>query len=128
MLLFVTNNIFLERGLLFGVFGIIFTIIYLYMCIKYSFFISPKRIDLEKTSSYECGFNPYIQARTKFNFKFYTLSIIFLIFDIEIVLLLPISLALFTVTNVTTLGIIYLFFLFLFLGLLLEMGASILDY
>lgn len=45
--------------------------------------------DLEKLSPYECGFNPFSEARHKFEIKFYLVSLIFLIFDLEILYLFP---------------------------------------
>ena len=43
----------------------------------------------EKFTSYECGFNPFNDARGKFEVKFYLIGVLFLIFDIEIVFILP---------------------------------------
>lgn len=45
--------------------------------------------DAEKTSAYECGFEPFGDARDTFDIHFYLVGIIFIIFDIEIVFLLP---------------------------------------
>ena len=45
--------------------------------------------DFEKTSSYECGFNPWGDARNKFEVRFYLVSILFIIFDLEITFLFP---------------------------------------
>lgn len=44
---------------------------------------------IEKLSAYECGFNPFNEARYKFDVSFYLVSILFIIFDIEIALLFP---------------------------------------
>lgn len=45
--------------------------------------------DLEKTSSYECGFLPFDDARIRFDVHFYVIGVLFLIFDLEIVFLIP---------------------------------------
>jgi len=45
--------------------------------------------DTEKVSPYECGFNPFEDAREKFQVKFYLVRILFLIFDLEVVYLFP---------------------------------------
>ena len=45
--------------------------------------------DLEKTSAYECGFNPFEDARNKFDVRFYVVAILFIIFDLEIAFLFP---------------------------------------
>ena len=43
----------------------------------------------EKLSTYECGFDPYDDARNAFDVRFYLVAILFMIFDIETVFLLP---------------------------------------
>ena len=43
----------------------------------------------EKTSLYECGFEPFNDARQVFNLNFYNIALLFLLFDVEIILLLP---------------------------------------
>jgi NADH:ubiquinone oxidoreductase subunit 3 (subunit A) len=40
-----------------------------------------QKIDLEKSSAYECGFNPFSESRHRFDIKFYLVSILFIIFD-----------------------------------------------
>lgn len=45
--------------------------------------------DAEKYSPYECGFNPYEDARIKFEIHFYLVGILFIIFDLEIIFLFP---------------------------------------
>lgn len=44
---------------------------------------------LEKLSSHECGFNPFNDARSKFEIRFYLVGILFTIFDLEIIYLYP---------------------------------------
>ncbi len=45
--------------------------------------------DPEKTSAYECGFEPFEDARNRFDVRFYIVAILFLIFDIEVAYLFP---------------------------------------
>lgn len=45
--------------------------------------------DQEKLSAYECGFNPFEDARMTFDIRFYLVAILFLIFDLEISFLFP---------------------------------------
>jgi len=59
-----------------------------------SFFISEKSDDVEKLTSYECGFNPFEDSRSEFDVRFYIVAILFLIFDLEISFLFPFSVSL----------------------------------
>src|ERR1700722_1147905 len=54
-----------------------------------SFFFVFQKPDHEKFSSYECGFNPFGDARTKFEVRFYLVGILFIVFDLEITFLFP---------------------------------------
>lgn len=54
-----------------------------------SYLIAIQNPDSEKLSTYECGFEPYEDARQNFDIKFYLIAILFLIFDIETIFLLP---------------------------------------
>lgn len=54
-----------------------------------SFIISYQKIDSEKLSAYECGFDPFNDARNKFDIRFYLVAILFIIFDLEVSFLFP---------------------------------------
>mgnify|MGYP000934954061 CR=1 FL=1 len=51
--------------------------------------VSPRRLDLEKATAYECGFDPFEDARAKFDIRFYLVAILFIIFDLEVTFLFP---------------------------------------
>lgn len=53
------------------------------------YFVALKKPDSEKLSSYECGFEPFDEARNKFDVRFYLVAILFIIFDLEIAFLFP---------------------------------------
>jgi NADH-quinone oxidoreductase subunit A len=43
----------------------------------------------EKLSAYECGFEPFDDARRPFDVRFYLVAILFIIFDLEVAFLFP---------------------------------------
>ena len=47
------------------------------------------RPDPEKVSAYECGFDPFDDARSRFDVRFYLVAILFIIFDLEVTFLFP---------------------------------------
>lgn len=54
-----------------------------------SYIIAVQKADPEKISAYECGFNPFDDARTTFDVRFYLVAILFLVFDLEVSFLFP---------------------------------------
>ena len=54
-----------------------------------SFILIQQKDDLEKLTAYECGFNPYDDARKVFDVKFYLVTLLFIIFDLEAVYIFP---------------------------------------
>jgi NADH-quinone oxidoreductase subunit A len=59
-----------------------------------SYIVAQQKPDMEKNSAYECGFEPFGDARSKFDVRFYLVSILFIIFDLEIAFLFPWSVTL----------------------------------
>ncbi len=43
----------------------------------------------EKVSAYECGFEPFDDARRRFDVRYYLVAILFIIFDLEVAFLFP---------------------------------------
>lgn len=75
--------------------------------------------------SYECGFDPKSGTRLVFSYKFFLISILFIIFDVEISLI--ISIPFFIIKELGLL--VFLIFIFvLFLGLLYEYYYGSLDW
>ncbi len=54
-----------------------------------SYIMAPQRPDSEKVSAYECGFEAFDDARSKFDVRFYLVAILFIIFDLEVAFLFP---------------------------------------
>ena len=54
-----------------------------------SYRLSTYNPDTEKVSAYECGFDPYDDARNVFDVRFYLVAILFIVFDLEAVYFFP---------------------------------------
>ena len=89
--------------------------------------LSPSSPDTEKLSAYECGFEAFDDARSKFDVKFYLVSILFIIFDLEIAFLFPWAVSL---SNIGALGFYsMMFFLFILnVGFIYEWKNGALDW
>lgn len=59
-----------------------------------SWIVGRQAPDSEKLSSYECGFEPFEDARLRFDVRFYLVAILFIIFDLEVAFLFPWAIAL----------------------------------
>lgn len=59
-----------------------------------SFLLARQNPDSEKLTPYECGFEPFEDARRKFDVRFYLVAILFIIFDLEVAFLFPWAVAL----------------------------------
>ncbi len=76
------------------------------------FLVALKRPDSEKLSPYECGFDPFGDARAQFDIRFYLVAILFIIFDLEIAFLFPWAVVL------TDIGMLGFWSMMVFLGIL----------
>lgn len=74
--------------------------------------VSSARPDKEKLSPYECGFEPFGDARGEFDVRFYLVAILFIIFDLEVAFLFPWAVSL------STIGTFGFWSMMLFLGVL----------
>ena len=85
-------NVYSEYG---SIFIFFFICVFLSLLIfGLSYFLILQKHDHEKISAYECGFNPFDDARATFDVRFYLVAILFLIFDLEISFLFLLSLVL----------------------------------
>nr|APH08683.1 NADH dehydrogenase subunit 3 [Lilliconus sagei] len=84
--------------------------------------------DREKSSPFECGFDPMKSARLPFSLRFFLLAIIFLVFDIEIVLIFPILVSMLSSLSMSLMISLFIFLLILILGLFHEWNEGSLDW
>ena len=92
-----------------------------------SYFITPQKLDQEKVSAYECGFNPFDDARTTFDVRFYLVAILFLIFDLEVSFLFPWSIVLNQIQEIGYITMI-IFLLILTIGFIYEWYKGALEW
>ena len=64
-----------------------------------SYLLATQNPDTEKLSSYECGFDPYEDARNTFDVRFYLVAILFIIFDLAAVFFFPWAISLSHLTS-----------------------------
>jgi NADH-quinone oxidoreductase subunit A len=109
------NISFLKDNLYFIFIFLIFSFFLSSLILFLSYSIAIQNPETEKLSSYECGFEPYEDARQNFDIKFYLIAILFLIFDIETVFLIPWSVT-FNLLNTLSYWVIIDFILELGIG------------
>ncbi|CAN5679812.1 NADH-quinone oxidoreductase subunit A [soil metagenome] len=73
---------------------IIVALVFGAVALSVGFALGPRRPDEEKLSPYECGFEPFEDARMQFDVRYYLVAILFIIFDLEIAFLFPWAVAL----------------------------------
>lgn len=96
-----------------------------FIVINLSQLVSEKKLDLEKLSAYECGFDPFGDARHTFSIKFYLVAILFIIFDLEIIFLFPWSI---TVNSYQAFYSMIYFLIILTIGFIYEWKRGALDW
>lgn len=88
MMMFLDNSLIKKEYLIILIY-LLFAILLTTLIMGASYFLAKQNPDSEKLSAYECGFEPYEDARHTFNVKFCVIAILFIIFDIEIMFLIP---------------------------------------
>ena len=78
-----------------------------------SYLVQPKYPEAEKLSTYECGSEPFSDARMPFPVRYYIFAMLFVIFDIEVIFLYPWAVVF------TKIGLIGLIKMLVFIGLFL---------
>nr|AQM40051.1 NADH dehydrogenase subunit 3 [Atlanticus sp. ZJZ-2017] len=106
-----------------------FIILLTFIVMMLASIISKKTInDREKSSPFECGFDPKSSARLPFSLRFFLIAVIFLVFDVEIALLLPVIIIM-NWSNILLWTIVSTFFLLiLLLGLYHEWNQGALEW
>nr|QXT44264.1 NADH dehydrogenase subunit 3 [Apicotermes occultus] len=84
--------------------------------------------DREKSSPFECGFDPKNSARLPFSSRFFLIAVIFMIFDVEIALLLPMPITMTTSSMKSWMMISSVFLLILIIGLYHEWNQGSLEW
>ena len=88
IMVFLDNSLIKKEYLIIFIY-LLFAIVLTAIIISASYFLAKQNPDSEKLSAYECGFEPYEDARHTFDVKFCVIAILFIIFDIEIMFLIP---------------------------------------
>lgn len=73
------------KALIFIILGLVFVA----MGLLVAKILRPHNPTAEKTLPYECGEDPIGPQWMRFNFRFYVVALIFILFDVELVLLFP---------------------------------------
>lgn len=103
------------------------SILIVFILLLLSYIVSPKNINVEKLSAYECGFEPFDESRKSFDIQFYMVGVLFLIFDVEIAFLFPWA------VSISSLGLfgfwtMLVFYLLINIGFVYEWQRGALDW
>lgn len=91
-----------------------------------SYVVAVQNPDAEKTSAYECGFEPFEDARNRFDVRFYIVAILFLLFDVEVAFLIPWAVTI-GVTGAIGYGLAVAFLILLTVGFIYEVAKGALN-
>lgn len=85
------------------------------------------KVEIEKSSAYECGFTPFSETNFPFEVQFALIAIMFLLFDIEVLYLFPLIQSIITL-NSTELIYIIIFFAIVLISLIYEISRNLLRF
>jgi NADH-quinone oxidoreductase subunit A len=92
-----------------------------------SYLLSFQNESTSKLSSYECGFDPFEDARNIFDVHFYLVAILFLVLDLEVMFLFPWAVSLNTIGLKGFIGMV-IFLIILTVGLFYEWRLGALEW
>jgi NADH-quinone oxidoreductase subunit A len=105
----------------------IFAIILSVIILGASYVLSIKNESTSKLSSYECGFDPFEDARNIFDVHFYLVAILFLVLDLEVMFLFPWAVSLNSIGLKGFIGMV-IFLLILTIGFFYEWKLGALEW
>jgi NADH:ubiquinone oxidoreductase subunit 3 (subunit A) len=85
------------------------------------------KIDMEKSSCYECGFQPFGETTYPFDVQFALVAILFLLFDVEVLFLFPLCTSIVSLTPYNIFFLI-IFFIVIIIGLFYEISRNIVSF
>ena len=82
------NTLFENLGnvLVFSLFAAVFVVLNVSVLSR---ILRPEKKEAEKETTYECGEPPVGSSWVRFDMRFYTVALVFLIFDVEVALIYP---------------------------------------
>jgi len=92
-----------------------------------SYVLSFQNESTSKLSSYECGFDPFEDARNIFDVHFYLVAILFLVLDLEVMFLFPWAVSLNTIGLKGFIGMV-IFLIILTVGFFYEWRLGALEW
>lgn len=97
--------------------------VFIFILVSLAWLLVRKRPSRKKLMSYECGFEPFTDARKPFYINFYNIGLTFLLFDVELMLLLP---GVYSLSILTPEGLwcLYFFMAVLMFGYLYEVFSG----
>ncbi len=105
--------------------GVAFGFSLLFVAVNFT--LARKNSYAEKLSAYECGFEQFEDSRSRFDVRFYLVTLLFIVFDLEVAFLFPWAMALRELSLLGFLSMI-VFLLVLCIGFLYEWRKGALEW